>query len=85
MEELNEICGELGEIIEPYSTVMKTEGEEDHAVVGLDIDGFVHNEDGTISLFLSPEGAEDLAKKLIEKAKEANNSNYHLLRHKPPF
>lgn len=86
MKELKkEITGERGELLEIFTDVVCCEGEMAHATVKILLDSFRQNDDGTVSIYFAPNDAELLAEKLIAFAKKANNSNYHLLRHKTPF
>lgn len=84
-KEFKTIYGVIGEVIEPFVSVTKSENEERHAVVGMEVDGFVMNEDGTITLLVSPEEAITLSNEIRKAADEANIVNYNLLTHKAPF
>lgn len=83
--EFETIYGEIEESITPFVSMVEAEDEDRHAVVGLDIDGYKVDEDGKITLLVSPHNAVALAEEIQKVSSEANFINYHLLRKKPPF
>lgn len=79
------IIGETGEILTPFTSVVRTEGEDPHVAVAIDVDGYTVNEDGVITILLSPSDAKRLCVTLSDEVDTANYANYNLLRHKAPF
>ena len=77
--------GELGEIINPYVSSVKPEGNEQHFSVAIDIDGFTIDDDDRTTLIISPSEAKRLSDKLLELADNAYEANYNILLHKAPF
>ena len=85
MEEVKELYGELGEIINTHISEVRAEGEEQHFSVLIDLDGLTPNKEGDFTIILSPYEAKRLSNRLLELSDVANKANYNILRHKEPF
>ena len=77
MEQENaKIYGELGELLETSVTNVKPEGKNVHASVGITIDGYTINEDGTTTIVLTPKDAKVLSEQLVKAAEIAYEDNF---------
>ena len=81
MEQENaKIYGEFGELLETFVTNVKPEDKNVHVSVGITIDGYTINEDGTTTIVLTPKDAKELSEQLVKAAEIAYEDNFKILK-----
>lgn len=84
-EKVKFINGECGEQLSVSPTRVKSEDQNEHEGVIIEVEGLVKDSNGDFCIVLSPYMAKVLAKEIEESADEAYEVNYHLLADRTPF